>query len=634
MASWIANRAFSAFTDATTKSGESTTNTKRPRYTSASRLLPAASISSIPTTSDNQLTVDVIPRPKMANAETQTDYNLQNSIVVPAAVNKPNSQPPPRPQKTLQLRSSRPAAPPVVLPPKEVQQPIRKVRSSPRLAALPSSVSVSHVGNVIVNDRRLTSFSSICRSETVDVPSRSPQKKERPPLRHTRTAPVEETTSEVKRVGGLKRVASSRNLGFSASDVTSPKLKKEVNFGGVQVFHFHFACSYDTVPSTGPPLGMEYQHFDVNQFDSLSDFQRECALERTTSDTTLMGKNRKRAKRSDSSLLDVDSVNVTSAAGHLKPRDKKARRQIMITQNISVEKDVINECNSITNSRTTSAGCTCRGGVCRPLTCSCAGDQVACQVDKPGFPCSCSASGCGNPQGRKEFDADFVHSHYEDTLKRLKTIERNERELSEIAVTAIAKLQPHLNTPPQSTVLPSTSNSLPRPQLVTPKRTSQLRSSMSIQTPQLTQSLSVSEIPATPSNLLVGSPLNVTRRRFNLNRTTLSATALAIEPISPTTPTKSEINQTVEEVNQIEMEVEETIGDQTLVPDDESMVTQLPVNVFVTSPSLITDPSVEANGLSSRETATLLPTSRSISAATTTTDETSRANSTEIQLGD
>ncbi|KAI6181495.1 Cysteine/serine-rich nuclear protein 1-like protein [Aphelenchoides besseyi] len=587
-------RAFSAFTDATTKSGESTTKTKRPRYTSDSRLLPAASSSSIPTTSgDNQLAVDSISRPKMANAETQTDYNLQNSIVVPAVVNKPNSQPPPpRPQKTQKLRSLRPAAPPVVLPPKEMQQPIRKVRSSPRLAALPSSVSVSHVGNVIVNDRRLTSFSSICRSETVDVPLRSPQKRERPPLRHTQTAPVEETTSELKK------------------------------------------SRYDTVPSTGPPLGMEYQHYDVNQFDSLSDFQRECALERTTSDTALMGKNRKRAKRSDSSFLDVDLLNVTSAAGHLKPRDKKARRQIMITQNISVEKDVINECNSITSSRTTSAGCTCRGGICRPLTCSCAGDQVACQVDKPGFPCSCSASGCGNPEGRKEFDADFVHSHYEETVKRLKMAERNERELSEIAVNAIAKLQPHLNTPPQTANLPSTSDSLSRPQLVTPKRRSQLRSSMSIQTPQLTQSLSVSEIPATPSNLLVGSPLNVTRRRFNLNRTTLSATALAIDSKLPTTPTKPETNQTAKEANSIPMEVEETIGDRTLVPDDESMVTQLPVNVFVTLPSLITDSSIEVNGLPSRETAILFPTSRSISAATTTTDETSRANSTEIQIGD
>lgn len=52
-----------------------------------------------------------------------------------------------------------------------------------------------------------------------------------------------------------------------------------------------------------------------------------------------------------------------------------------------------------------------------PDSCSCALDGVECQVDRPSFPCACSASSCSNPLGRSEFDFEKVRLHQESILK-------------------------------------------------------------------------------------------------------------------------------------------------------------------------------------------------------------------------
>ncbi|KAI6230454.1 Cysteine/serine-rich nuclear protein 3-like protein [Aphelenchoides fujianensis] len=713
-----------------------TRDTKRPRYATASsssctRLL-VGDLNPLPSANPPapaRPPSPLVHRPAMVSVECQTDFNLTNSIVVPAVV---NTQPPPlRPPKPAAppQRSLRPAVPPppvVVRPPPAVTSgsalPVRKVRSSPRLVAQQSSVSVSNVGNVQLPDRKLTSFSSVFRGATIDcAPPKSPQKRERPRLRHTRTSAV-----DGDEMPPLKRVESSRHLGpfpaFASSSsalptaavpeemdetLRSPKLPKRVGFGGVKVFHFGWALSYDTVPSTGGmPLGMELEHHDVSQFDSPTDYQRERTLERTVSEVAVLDKcsNRKRAKRGLDSTAAMDTtgadpLNTTVAGGaahNYVARSKNARKQLASSQNIAVDKRVADECMRIIASRQQTAGCSCRNGVCRPNTCTCAQDGIECQVDRLEFPCGCSASGCGNPEGRKEFDAAAVHSHFLETQKRLKAAERDEREMGDLVAEAMGRLRPQLTTPPQSqaaaiktvplaVVQPTASASavevpveapvvatavevpkeplvVPRPPPITPLRHPPLRSSISTQlyTPPLRQCVSVSDILATPANLLNGTPVNVTRRRNFLNRTQMSATTFACTPPkrTPASPVKPKPPTPVRQSprkRSMDMEVEPTEAEAENSPDlDQTLVAvqlaevvgkpleppaepTVPFNVFVTSPSAactsieVDEPPTVPPAINSTS---LLPTSRSISAATTTTEETSRANSTEFQMGE
>ncbi|CAL8090520.1 unnamed protein product [Calicophoron daubneyi] len=64
--------------------------------------------------------------------------------------------------------------------------------------------------------------------------------------------------------------------------------------------------------------------------------------------------------------------------------------------------------------------CSCVDEVCLPSQCICALNGIKCQVDRPGFPCTCvSASACQNPEGRTEFNPVQVRAHYLRTHMRL-----------------------------------------------------------------------------------------------------------------------------------------------------------------------------------------------------------------------
>ena len=45
-------------------------------------------------------------------------------------------------------------------------------------------------------------------------------------------------------------------------------------------------------------------------------------------------------------------------------------------------------------------------------------DNIKCQVDRPGFPCSCTAEGCLNKTGRLEFNPVKVRTHFVRTIMR------------------------------------------------------------------------------------------------------------------------------------------------------------------------------------------------------------------------
>ena len=46
-----------------------------------------------------------------------------------------------------------------------------------------------------------------------------------------------------------------------------------------------------------------------------------------------------------------------------------------------------------------------------PDSCPCALGQVECEVDREGFPCTCSSKSCANPHGRRFFNRNKVDMH-------------------------------------------------------------------------------------------------------------------------------------------------------------------------------------------------------------------------------
>ena len=75
------------------------------------------------------------------------------------------------------------------------------------------------------------------------------------------------------------------------------------------------------------------------------------------------------------------------------------------------------ECKDIRLSREV-CGCDCRV-YCDPATCACSLAGIKCQVDRLSFPCGCSKDGCGNKNGRIEFNPIRVRTHFIHTLMRL-----------------------------------------------------------------------------------------------------------------------------------------------------------------------------------------------------------------------
>ncbi|KAI1715963.1 cysteine/serine-rich nuclear protein 2 [Ditylenchus destructor] len=334
------------------------------------------------------------------------------------------------------------------------REPLRQVSSrSTTFARSQSTVSVSSVTNVIVK-RSLVSFSSF-QFASCDLLS-DPSEKSMLPSAFGRRE------SRVK--------CSPRILEFKR---TRRKKRKTVRFGGLVCWYFNRAQGYDTVPMMGSTsLGMEPSHFSQKEY-SLVEFHNACAKENARKDAIL----KKAVMDLESSKLDVtlngtltpaanveqeDSENTSNpceastSSGYasqtiliddesdsddeddeadfhdslifLHPLGSKARRLILKNAGVEVDKSLKVEYMDITNSRL-SCGCRCTDGKCLPDSCECALAGIKCQVDRPSYPCACiDDSACENPEGRQVFDAVKVHTHFLQTIMRLKCAENAEEQ--------------------------------------------------------------------------------------------------------------------------------------------------------------------------------------------------------------
>lgn len=102
----------------------------------------------------------------------------------------------------------------------------------------------------------------------------------------------------------------------------------------------------------------------------------------------------------------------------LQPVSTRMRRILLRNSGIrKIESTEKEECRDIRVSRE-RCGCDCKS-YCEPETCGCSQAGIKCQVDRMSFPCGCTKDGCGNLNGRIEFNPIRVRTHFIHTLMRI-----------------------------------------------------------------------------------------------------------------------------------------------------------------------------------------------------------------------
>ena len=101
----------------------------------------------------------------------------------------------------------------------------------------------------------------------------------------------------------------------------------------------------------------------------------------------------------------------------LTPLKNKKRISLLKDNVTSIDRSEAEDIRLIRDSRR-RCGCSCVD-TCRPDTCECAINEIECQVENAGFPCSCSKK-CKNPFGRRTFDETEVQLHFIQTMLHAK----------------------------------------------------------------------------------------------------------------------------------------------------------------------------------------------------------------------
>ncbi|XP_067148082.1 cysteine/serine-rich nuclear protein 1 isoform X2 [Apteryx mantelli] len=219
----------------------------------------------------------------------------------------------------------------------------------------------------------------------------------------------------------------------------SKRLKKNnVEFDRVTVFYFPRCQGFTSVPSRGGcTLGMVSKHSSSRQFtlaefskeqenvrrEKLEEKLKEEKLEALKWKLTMNGtKESEEANQltiEDISDDDIDVSNVDLEDGFfLQPYPAKKRRALLKAMGVKkIDKEEKRELHNIRLSRE-DCGCDCQE-FCDPETCSCSLAGIKCQMDHTSFPCGCTKDGCGNTEGRIEFNQARVQTHFIHTIMKL-----------------------------------------------------------------------------------------------------------------------------------------------------------------------------------------------------------------------
>ncbi|MBN3303177.1 CSRN3 protein, partial [Amia calva] len=226
---------------------------------------------------------------------------------------------------------------------------------------------------------------------------------------------------------------------------TKREHKGTVHFDHVTVFFFPRCQGFTSVPSRGGcTLGMVKQHSLCRQY-TLAEFAleqqhlrreklkyrlKEEKLEalklKLTKNGTRESEEADQLTVDDISEDDIDISGVDLEDGFfLHPYPSKRRHSLLKTAGVKkIDKEEKRELHSIRLSRE-DCGCDCQG-FCEPETCGCSLAGIKCQMDHSSFPCGCTKDGCGNTEGRIEFNSSRVQTHYIHTIMKLELEKRLE----------------------------------------------------------------------------------------------------------------------------------------------------------------------------------------------------------------
>lgn len=221
--------------------------------------------------------------------------------------------------------------------------------------------------------------------------------------------------------------------------------KNKVQFDRVMVFYFQRCQGFTSVPSRGGcTLGMRKKHSYSRQF-TLEEFsreqlnrRREKLKERLKEEKLVTLKNMftkngtiESEKANNLSIDDIcdEDIDMNSAEMEdgFSPRmyPAKKRRALLKSEGVKkIDKSEKYELNEIRKSRE-ECGCDCQD-FCEPETCSCNLAGIKCQRDHSTFPCGCTKDGCGNRNGRVEFNSSRVQTHFIHTVMKLELEEKRQ----------------------------------------------------------------------------------------------------------------------------------------------------------------------------------------------------------------
>ncbi|KAK6299460.1 hypothetical protein J4Q44_G00294930, partial [Coregonus suidteri] len=122
--------------------------------------------------------------------------------------------------------------------------------------------------------------------------------------------------------------------------------------------------------------------------------------------------------------MDISSCNLDDGS-FLHPYPSKRRHALLKAAGVKkIDKEEKRQLQQLRVSRE-DCGCDCQG-FCEPETCACNLAGIKCQMDHSSFPCGCTKDGCGNQEGRIEFNSSRVQTHYIHTIMKLELEKRLE----------------------------------------------------------------------------------------------------------------------------------------------------------------------------------------------------------------
>ncbi|XP_008306145.1 cysteine/serine-rich nuclear protein 1b [Cynoglossus semilaevis] len=222
-----------------------------------------------------------------------------------------------------------------------------------------------------------------------------------------------------------------------------------VSFDQVTVFFFPRCQGFTSVPSRGGcTLGMMQRHSALRTY-TLAEFaveqrllRREKLLNRLREEKLealklKLTKNGTQESEEADHLtvddipeqdIDISGANLEEGS-FLQPYPSKRRYTLLKAAGVKkIDKEEKRQLHELRLSRE-NCGCDCQG-FCEPETCSCSLAGIKCQMDHSSFPCGCTKDGCGNTEGRIEFNSTRVHTHYIHTIMKLELEKRLEEQSS------------------------------------------------------------------------------------------------------------------------------------------------------------------------------------------------------------